>query len=400
MTAEATTADLVFYANPMSRARIVRWMLEEVGVPYRTELLDFGAGMKSAAYLAMNPMGKVPTLRHGDVVVTECAAICAYLADAFPQAGLAPPPGDPARGAYYRWLFFGAGPVEAATTNKSLGFVAPAERQGMVGYGCYEDVLKGLDHAVSNGDYLAGDQLQRRRRLSRLADRLGHDVRLDRDASGLSRPMSGASWRGRRRSVPAPSTTRSSRRRKRGTRRRNERHRRAAGVGRASGRGTARRRPVLARDSRIESGLELLQNRGLAGRRAGVRDAEVAGAQVGHEGIPQGPPAGLQDFRADRQGVARRKMSPAPGADLGEDRHQLDGTLGEAVYALLLVGRVRRPADHARFEQALEPVGEDIGRDALLRTRQKLAKMAADRRTSGRAERAGSSDRRGSRGSG
>ena len=100
--------------------------------------------------------------------------------------------------------------------------------------------------------------LQRRRRLSRLADRLGHDVRLDRDASGLSRPMSGASWRGRRRSVPAPSTTRSSRRRKRGTRRRNERRRRAAGVGPASGRGTARRRPVLARDSRIESGLELL----------------------------------------------------------------------------------------------------------------------------------------------
>jgi glutathione S-transferase len=112
--------DLVFYTNPMSRGRIVRWMLEEVGQPYRTELMDFGL-LKSPEFLAINPMGKVPAIKHGDTVVTECAAICAYLADAFPQAKLAPAPGDRARGPYYRWLFFAAGPLEAATTNKSLG---------------------------------------------------------------------------------------------------------------------------------------------------------------------------------------------------------------------------------------------------------------------------------------
>src|SRR5215470_17574790 len=104
--------ELTFYTNPMSRGRVVRWMLEEVGRPYRTELLDYGTTMKAPAYLAINPMGKVPALRHGDTVVTEAAAICAYLADAFPALGLAPPLGDWRRGPYYRWLFFTAGPVE------------------------------------------------------------------------------------------------------------------------------------------------------------------------------------------------------------------------------------------------------------------------------------------------
>ncbi|HEY1447367.1 MAG TPA: glutathione S-transferase N-terminal domain-containing protein, partial [Caulobacteraceae bacterium] len=100
--------DLVFYTHPQSRGRIARWMLEEVGAPYRTELLGYGGTMKSPAYLAVNPMGKVPAIRHGDTVVTEAAAICAYLADAFPEAKLAPPHGSRARGPYYRWLFFGA----------------------------------------------------------------------------------------------------------------------------------------------------------------------------------------------------------------------------------------------------------------------------------------------------
>lgn len=94
--------ELVFYTHPMSRGRIARWMLEEVGQPYRTQLLDFATTMKAPAYLAVNPMGKVPALRHGSAVVTECAAICAYLADAFPAAGLAPPLGDRARAPYYR----------------------------------------------------------------------------------------------------------------------------------------------------------------------------------------------------------------------------------------------------------------------------------------------------------
>jgi glutathione S-transferase len=130
--------ELVFYTNPMSRGRIVRWMLEEVGRPYRTELLDYGTTMKAPEFLALNPMGKVPTLAHGAAVVTEAAAICAYLADAFPEANLAPPPGSPERGAYYRWLFFAAGPVEAAITAKSLGLLPPEEKKGMVGYGSFE----------------------------------------------------------------------------------------------------------------------------------------------------------------------------------------------------------------------------------------------------------------------
>ena len=149
--------DLVFYTHPRSRGRIVRWMLEEIGHPYRTEVLDYGTTMKSPAYLAVNPMGKVPALRHGGIVVTETAAICAFLADAFPQAGLAPPAGDRLRGPYYRWLFFAAGPVEAAVSNKAFGFVVPPEREGTVGYGSFERVMKVLEEAVSRADYLVGD---------------------------------------------------------------------------------------------------------------------------------------------------------------------------------------------------------------------------------------------------
>ena len=151
--------ELVFYTHPMSRGRIVRWMLEEVGQPYRTEVLDYGeGGMKSPAYLAINPMGKVPAISHGGTVVTEAAAICAYLADAFPQAQLAPPPGDRARGAYYRWLFFAAGPVEAAVADKAMGWEAPPERSRMLGYGAYGQMLDTLEKAVAGREYLAGDR--------------------------------------------------------------------------------------------------------------------------------------------------------------------------------------------------------------------------------------------------
>jgi glutathione S-transferase len=113
--------------------------------------------MKAPAYLAVNPMGKVPAIRHGDTVVTEGAAICAYLADAFPQAGLAPPHGDRARGPYYRWLFFGAGPVEAAASAKSMGWEAP-DKSVQLGYGSFALVLEVLEKAVSASDYLAGDK--------------------------------------------------------------------------------------------------------------------------------------------------------------------------------------------------------------------------------------------------
>jgi len=148
--------ELVFYTNPQSRGRVVRWMLEEVGQPYRVELLDFGPAMKAPSYLAINPMGKVPALRHGDIVVTECAAICAYLADAFPETRLAPPPGDRLRGPYYRWFFFAAGPAEAAMTNKAFGFVVPEGRQAMVGYGSYADVMATLEQVLDQAEYLVG----------------------------------------------------------------------------------------------------------------------------------------------------------------------------------------------------------------------------------------------------
>ena len=149
------STELVFYTNPMSRGRIVRWMLEELGVPYRTELIEFGPMMKSPDYLAVNPMGKVPAVRHGDTVVTECAAICAYLGDAFPDAGLAPPSGQ--RGAYYRWLFFAAGPLEAAVTGRMFGFAVPADQESMVGYGNYATVMDTLEKAVAGEGYVAGE---------------------------------------------------------------------------------------------------------------------------------------------------------------------------------------------------------------------------------------------------
>src|ERR1700738_4412064 len=146
-----------FYPHPMSRGRIVRWMLEEIGQPYRTELLDFATTMKAPDYLAINPMGKVPAIRHGATVVTEAAAICAYLADAFPQAGLAPPQGHRLRGPYYRWLFFAAGPLEAAESNKAMGFAVPPGREGMIGYGRFADVMNALESALSQGGYVVGD---------------------------------------------------------------------------------------------------------------------------------------------------------------------------------------------------------------------------------------------------
>jgi glutathione S-transferase len=152
-------AGLTFYTNPMSRARIVRWMLEETGCPYETRVLQYGPEMKSPDYLAINPMGKVPAIRHGEIVVTEAAAICAYLADAFPEAGLAPGADSPQRGPYYRWLFFAAGPVEAAVTNKSMGVKADTpELMGRVGYGSLPLVLDTLQKLLADRDYVLGDR--------------------------------------------------------------------------------------------------------------------------------------------------------------------------------------------------------------------------------------------------
>jgi glutathione S-transferase len=146
---------LVLYSNPMSRGRIARWMLEEVGAPYEVRYLRYGPEMRSPEFLAINPMGKMPTLVHDGAVVTECAAVCAYLADAFPQAGLAPP--TTARADYYRWMFFAAGPLEAATTNKSMGWSAPAEREAMLGYGDFERTTSSLAKRLAQSPYVCGD---------------------------------------------------------------------------------------------------------------------------------------------------------------------------------------------------------------------------------------------------
>lgn len=150
--------EIVFYTNPMSRGRIARWMLEEVGRPYRTVVMDFGTTMKAPEYLAINPMGKVPAITWRGVTVTECAAICAWLADACPEAGLAPAFDDPARGTWLRWLFFAAGPLEAAVTAKALGLLAPSDKAGMAGYGSFEQVVDALESAVSGGPWILGDR--------------------------------------------------------------------------------------------------------------------------------------------------------------------------------------------------------------------------------------------------
>ena len=149
-------ADIIFYTNPMSRGQIVRWMLEEVGQPYDTELLDYASTMKADAFAKINPMMKVPAIVHRGMVVTECAAIIAYLADVFPEADLAPQ--DDERADYYRWMFFAAGPIEQAVTNKSMGF-APSEEQGrMSGYGNFDLAVNTLaDHFAAN-DYVCGDR--------------------------------------------------------------------------------------------------------------------------------------------------------------------------------------------------------------------------------------------------
>jgi glutathione S-transferase len=148
-------ADLTFYTNPQSRGRIVRWMLEEVGQPYDTEIIQYDQ-LKSDRYLAVNPMGKVPAIRHRDHVVTECAAICAYLADVFPEAMLGPRSDEKAD--YYRWLFYAAGPVEQAFTNHAMKWEVPAERERMFGYGNYDRVVSVLDELFTLRDYVCGDR--------------------------------------------------------------------------------------------------------------------------------------------------------------------------------------------------------------------------------------------------
>ena len=151
-------AKLTLYHAAPSRSSIARWMLEEIGEPYEIELLHLSAGdQQKPDYLAINPMGKVPALRHGDVVITESAAICTYLAEAFPNAGLNVPIGDPRRGIYLKWLFFGPGCVEPAMIDRAAPRKEEA-RRGMLGYGDFDTVMNVLAKAVEKGPWLLGEQ--------------------------------------------------------------------------------------------------------------------------------------------------------------------------------------------------------------------------------------------------
>ena len=148
-------SELIFYTHPQSRGQTVRWMLEEVGEPYDVEVLGYGASMKEEPYLSINPMGKVPAIQHKGKVVTEVAAICFYLADAFPETKLAPPLKD--RSDYYRWTFFTSGPIEAAFSNKAAGWEPSPERQRMFGYGNYDLAIDTLEKALAGKEYIAAD---------------------------------------------------------------------------------------------------------------------------------------------------------------------------------------------------------------------------------------------------
>ena len=147
---------LEFYTNPMSRGQIAHWMMEEVGQPYETHWLKWGPeGHKSAAYLAVNPMGKVPALRHDGKIVTEAAAICLYMADVFPEAGLKP--GSEGLADYYRWVLFAAGPLEQAITTKAMGWEVTAERKATVGFGDFEDAVGALENMLKERQFVCGD---------------------------------------------------------------------------------------------------------------------------------------------------------------------------------------------------------------------------------------------------
>jgi glutathione S-transferase len=149
---------LTLYHAAPSRSSIVRWMLEEIGEPYDLHLLNLAAGEQHKPdYITINPMGKVPALKHGDTVITEAAAICTYLADEFPAAKLNVPIGDPRRGVYLKWLFFGPGCIEPAITDRA--FPRKEEpRRGALGYGDFDTVMDVAAKAVAKGPYLMGEQ--------------------------------------------------------------------------------------------------------------------------------------------------------------------------------------------------------------------------------------------------
>lgn len=158
MAAQADDGDeVVLHHTPRTRSSVVRWMLEEVGCPYRVRPVNLEAGeQKSPEFLALNPMGKVPVLQHRGVVVTETSAICCYLADAFPQAELAPATDAPERGPYLRWLFFAPGCLEPAMADRS--FKRDPGPEGQLGYGTFAAVLAALETALAPGPHILGER--------------------------------------------------------------------------------------------------------------------------------------------------------------------------------------------------------------------------------------------------
>lgn len=154
----SVSEQIVFYTNPQSRGRVAHWMLEEAGAPYELKLVNLEKGeQKQPAFLALNPMGKVPVIVHRGVVIAETSAICMYLADAFPAAGLAPALTDAARGTYLRWFFFAASSLEYALMDKAFPRAAPPH-VGQLGYGTYERALDALEHALQPGPWILGDR--------------------------------------------------------------------------------------------------------------------------------------------------------------------------------------------------------------------------------------------------
>jgi len=150
--------NLTLYHAAPSRSSVALWMLEEVGQPYDIKLVRLSAGDNlKPDFLAINPMGKVPVLKHGDTVITELAAICTYLADEFPEKKLNVPIGTPKRGAYLKWLFFGPGCLEPAVIDRAAPRKEEA-RRAMLGYGDFDITMNVLAKAIEKGPWLMGDQ--------------------------------------------------------------------------------------------------------------------------------------------------------------------------------------------------------------------------------------------------
>jgi glutathione S-transferase len=151
-----TSPELILHHSPNTRSTGALILLEELGAPFHLHLINMKAGeQRQPAYLAINPMGKVPAITHGDALVTEQVAVFLYLADLFPQAGLAPPIGDPLRGPYLRWMAFYGSSFEPALVDKSQKHAPPPS---MAPYGDYDTMLKTLTDQLARGHWVLGER--------------------------------------------------------------------------------------------------------------------------------------------------------------------------------------------------------------------------------------------------